>query len=295
MSTPCGFGAAVLKCCVLGLILVGVGCQGGGGGNGGDPTEVAVGGSAVKGPLSGGEVRVFQFAADGSKGEEISGPFMTDADGAWSGPIPLGNGRFMLVAISAGTYTDEDTGSDVTLTEDQELLGVLDFFTNALVTATPVTQVLLEAARVEASAEGESIDGAILATVARFETVLGVDFTRTEPSFDADGSVEAQTYGALLGGLSRMIARDAAYGPVAGAHAFDVVSAVALDLADGRLDGLDAAGAAIEVSVGMGTVALGASDPTGIDAWAAAATAFADETPGLEDIDIPAGLDLTNS
>ncbi len=267
--------------------ILAVACEGGGGGNGTEDTGVS--GSVIKGPHSGGEVRIHVILADGDRGGAIAGPFST-SKGEWAGLVPRTAGRFIATA-RRGSYVDEDTGEKVELGFGQELTGLVDLSLGAVATVTPFTHAILVNVRHRVS-QDEDLETAITDAVADFETAFGFDLTTTTPRFKASGTMEEKQYAALVGGLSRLIERDAAYDAVEDAHRFDVVEAVATDFADGMLDGLDANGDPIEVDVDGSPVAIGASDPGGWDALITAANEYAGETPGLEGVMLPGGIGL---
>lgn len=104
------------------LTLALVGC--GGGGDGGfffaGPTGTRVNGSALKGPVSGGSVQVFEMISSGTVnprtdiprvGTTVVATGTTSADGSFNFTIPpsIKNGG-LLFKLTGGTYKDEATG-----------------------------------------------------------------------------------------------------------------------------------------------------------------------------------------
>jgi len=200
----------------------------------------------------------------------------TDALGAWSGEIAAGKAGPYLLTVVGGSYVDEVSGATVTL-GSTPLLGYSDdgsgqvtFFTHALVQAAAI--------RIDA---GDTPAEAWAAVTSRFQAAFGFDPGTTMPALD--GSDAARTYLALLGGVSEFLDDNAALAALAAAEPFQLVLALAEDLADGVLDGaID--GETIAIPTGGGDVAWPALDAQGIDALVDAANTFAQATAGLTDL-----------
>jgi hypothetical protein len=255
----------------------------------GGPTQPAqpqtVSGQVTKGPVAGASVAVHAVAASGAPGAVIGGPWTTDTQGAWSGEIPGGSSGPLLVVATGGSYVDEASSATVML-GDGQLQG---YVTGAASQVTPYTHMLVRAAQERIASRGESPAVAWAVVNARFQAAFGFDPSLTAPALS--GSTAARTYLALLGGICGLLADHPALDDLAGADPFDLVLAFAADLADGLLDGLDAAGEAIVVAIGSESVAWPALDPAGIGPLVDAVNAWAAATEGLGDIELGA-IDL---
>ncbi|OIO60239.1 MAG: hypothetical protein COX57_03905 [Alphaproteobacteria bacterium CG_4_10_14_0_2_um_filter_63_37] len=256
------------------------GCGGGGGSSsstGGGTTTTSVGGSVTKGPVGGASVTLYAINADGSRGAAVAGPFSTASDGAWSGTIPSSATPPFEVVATGGSYTDEATGNTVALGTGAELEGLIASLpASGAVTAaiTPYTHALALSAKLMA-AGGTAVGTAVSSAIASAQTNLGFDPTTVIPpdplNLPANATAAQKQYAALLGGISQL----GQSAGVAGASPIDVAIALSQDMADGKLDGLDASGGQVTLSNGGGTANLPALDTTGMTALNTAATTFA--------------------
>lgn len=244
------------------------------------PGPTNVGGNVSKGPVAGASVEVRKLGANGAIGAPVAGPFTTNSTGGWTGQIAAGNsGPYVLVA-TGGSYVDEATGSTVTLDAGQALYGILQG-TSAQV--TPLTQTTFEAVQA-LTAGGTSLATAIDRATSSATTAFGFSFATTVPSDAAAASTAQKRYAALLGGMSTLLDANPALGAFANTRPLDLVAALASDIANGRLDGLDARGNAIHVPTdpsGSTDAPLPALSPTNLAAWLAAANAYAATVPNL--------------
>lgn len=239
-----------------------------------------VAGQVTKGPVFGASVTAHAIATGGVPGAVIGGPWTTDAVGAWSGEIPGKSSGPLLIVVTGGSYVDEASSATVTLGGGQ----LLGYATGAESQVTPYTHTLVRAAQERIASRGETPAVAWAVVIARFQAAFGFDPSLTAPA--PGGSTAARTYLALLGGISELLADHPALDDLDGAGAFDLVLALAADLADGTLDGLDAAGQAILVDVDGESFAWPALDPAGIGPLVDAVNAWAAATEGLGDIEL---------
>lgn len=239
------------------------------------PTPIS--GQVTKGVVANSSVTVHEIGSDGLPASLVAGPFSTDAAGQWSGELPAGVAGPFLIVATGGSYVDEATGTTVNLGASR----LLGYSAHGSGQVTPYTHGLALAAAADISA-GSGVAAAWDHFVSRFESAFGFDPTTTAPG--AAGSVGARTYLALLGGISELLANDPGLGGVSGAEDFDLVLALAADLSDGLLNGLDAEGEPVLVSTGSGEVSWPALDAVGIAALVDAINDFAAATEGLGDI-----------
>ena len=263
------------------------------------PTNnTSINGSVNKGPVDASEVRVYELSSDGSRGDLVGGPYASDATGTFTGILEREAGQFLVMA-QQGSYVDESTGADVVLDADHEFESILDLSRSASTAATPLTKSMLTAAR-RTTRDGMSLDQAIDATLERYQTAFGFDPTTASPSLDAAATTGQKQYAAILGGFSRLVDREPALAIFSGSHPYEVVDALALDVADGRLNGLLEPGTVIEVArprddgaPGEEMVPLPALSQNGLAALMAAAADYASEVPELEGITLPDDVDVT--
>ena len=128
--------------------------------SGGDSTDTAIGGYVIDGPISGSSVSLHRVNANGSTGEQVAGPFVTDANGEWTGSAPASESVLVVVA-RGGQYTDDATGALVSLTNDDVMNSWYDPSEpsrNRVV--SPITDSLWQIVQQELS-EGESMTDSV--------------------------------------------------------------------------------------------------------------------------------------
>ena len=249
----------------------------------------SAGGNVSKAPIVGATVNIYKINTDGSIGAFVAGPFTTDAGGNWSGTIPVGSPGPYVMVSTGGTYTDEATGNPVTVAPGQELHG---YFQSGSCAVTPLTDATFSA--IQALVGGgtgltTAINGATTSSVVAF----GFSFTTTTPSDAPTATAHQKEYAALLGGLSKLLHGNLALTDFAGTPQVDLVIALAKDMADGKLDGLDAFGATILVptnATGTTTDSLPALSSTNLSAWLTEANAYAASQPDLRGISFNTSL-----
>jgi hypothetical protein len=238
-----------------------VACGGGGGGsnptggNGsGSGTTGTIGGTAIKGPISGATVTAYAIA-NGAKGSQLghaqtsgSGDF-TMTVGAYSGP--------MMLEVHGGSYLDEATGSHMTMLDADDMTCVLPSVT--VTAGSTITGIQVTPLTSMAQAWAQHMAGGM--TMANITTAnsrmgtnylgTGVDIVMTHPidptvTGSANGaSIDSKNYGMLLAAMSQE-AHD--LGMTSSSSA--MVGAMMDDASDGTMDGR-MGGTAINMS-GMG-------------------------------------------
>ena len=242
---------------------------------------IPVSGHVLKGSVEGAAVHVRAITAAGTVGAVIAGPFMTDANGRWSGEVPNGTSGAHAVTASGGTYTDESTGNTVNLVS--EMRGIIVVGQGNVGNVTPITEAVFINAvfRVQLGATKEA---AFNDAIGDMTTALGFDPTTVSPPAIAKSSpagiANIDIYNVILAGFSALLDANPILSPAFdNAETWDIVKAVATDLSDGKLDGIDIIGNAILVDDGNGTStllpfpALDANDISNLidaaNAWAA--------------------------
>lgn len=256
-------------------------------------TPIASGGSATKGGIAAATVNLYRFTAAGATGALMAGPFTTDSDGAWSGDVPAGTNEPLLVVVDGGSYTDESTGGTVDLTSP--MYGLWSP-TTARGNASPVTHAMVLNLQ-KRVVEGASVAAATAAATAAMQTALGFDATAVAPAVlpTKGRETSAEIYAAFLAGFSALLDGNPALSGFTGADPWDLVLALAQDLSDGVLQGVDIFGNAILVDPdgagGMSPIQLPVLDADDVGALIDAANAWA--TANSLDITVPA-FDLSD-
>jgi hypothetical protein len=243
----------------------------------------AVDGSVNKAPVAGAALNIHRIDADGSIGTLVAGPFTTDTAGNWSGEIPAStSGNFVMVA-TGGSYVDEATGNTVALAAGQELFGILK---GSSAHVTPLSHAIFQATQALVDG-GTPLATAIARATSSSVPAFGFDFATTAPSDLASASANQKEYAALLGGLSTLLDANPLLGAFTSTRPVDLVTAVASDMADGKLDALDAFGSSIQVPTdasGTPTAALPALSPADLSAWLNAANSYAATVSTLDGV-----------
>ena len=274
------------------------GC-GGGGGNGTTVSQnnpISVSGYVLKGDVTGATVRIREITTAGLVGDVIAGPFTTGVDGFWSGEVPSGTSGVYAVTASGGTYTDESTGNTVSLVS--EIRGIIQVGQTNKGNVTPVTEAMFINAAYRMQS-GAAKDAAFTGAISDMITALGFDPTSVAPPAGMASPLavsdfsDIDIYKVILAGFSAILDANPLLTPAFdNAETWEIVKAVAADMSDGKLDGIDIVGNAVLVDDGSGTgtlLPLPALSPNDISNLIDAANAWAAVNfPGLviPDVDI---------
>lgn len=222
--------SVALRLSALSIALLAAGCGGGGGGGDSSDTTAAatrsVSGTAAKGIIKNGVVKVFALDAQGNKGSSPVATGTTGADGTFTVSIPR-DVLLFVVEVSAGANTvmaDEATGKDIAMPASMTLRNIVtltesvESYTGAV---SPLTEMAVKAA--ESAAGGlttANIKAAKAEMIGRFgfdpEAVKPVNMNSGEASTASD---EQKKQALILAGISRM-AREGA--PDLGCAAADI-------------------------------------------------------------------------
>ena len=282
----------VLRVLPIALLLAACG-SGDSSDNKGDPVAQASGvpsmaeGFVVKGPVAASTVTIHQFNNDGSRGPQVAGPFVTNANGHWSGSIPFSDQPYEVVS-RGGRYIDEASGTQITRANDASdvLSGILDFSHSSQTMVTPFTSSAIVAAR--HSSARDLIEFPVAARQARLdmELAFGFDLTTVQPDFTTDNGgseiLAGQRYAALLGGFSSLLHENPELSAFTTAQVHSVRNALIEDLADSQLDGRNVHSTPVKVRIGNGELLEFAALSSGnISALLLAANSYAADQPQL--------------
>ncbi len=285
--------AASLLLLTLGLT---VGCGGGGGGGGGTttpPTGVSISGSVTKGAIGNAEINIYSLNSDGSRGSRVAGPFTSDSTGRWSGRVPSSAvGPFEVVA-TGGSYTDEATGSVVSLAIGEELSSMVQNNPGTPISAavTPYSHALTRSAMHMVQSGGVALGDAVGQVISNATNTFGFDPTTTVPpdpnNVPANASDAERRYAALLGGISRLGDDAITNHATTAASRLELALALAQDMADGVLDGLGIDGNPITLfSSTGGNINLPALDNGGLGALITQTNSFIASVTNLTGTDV---------
>lgn len=246
------------------------------------PGPTALQGGVFKGPIVGATLYVYLIHADGSQGGQVGGPWTTDANGNWAGQVDYGIGGPFLMVSTGGTYVDEATGGTVSLAGVQ-LYGIMQGTQAQVSPLTHATFLGMQAL----VAGGMTLDDAITQAFANAQTAFGYNIATTAPSDAAGATANAKNYAGLLGGLATLLNANPALSAFVNTPIADLVAALSADLANGKLDGLNAMGTTINVptdSTHTTTLPWPALSPADLSAWMNAANAYVATVTSLSGI-----------
>jgi hypothetical protein len=282
-----GLSAAL---CAAGIgALVGVsGCSSSssGGGGGGD---AFASGTAVKGRVADGMVTVFELRRTGALGR-VLGVGTTSPTGEFSVPIPADEYSGWAVAcVTSGTFVDEATGIQQTITQDAPLYGFADVqVTSTDYAITPVTTIALSLMQFYAHDPEATVEDSVENAFTAVENYFGLQNVDIDlPADLTAGTVAAgpQADNAIvIAGISKLA-------ETATVPTMEMVQALARDAQDGSLDGQSFGE---DVPLGAGTL----SPDAGTTELAAAIVAFLgspENASGLTDADTLVDDDLAAS
>lgn len=180
--------------------LVVLGCGGGGGGGGGvtpNPVTTTLSGEASKGPIIGGDVKIFAINADGT----LQSTPLTTTDGK---PVtttaPLGAYSAVInyegpvkVVITGGSYKDEATGATVDFTGKSLSAVVANVTGPTKVSVTPFTEMAtLKAGATLTTARIKAANTAVAIAMGLQDVDIVVATPSTNPAYKAELAVFSQ-------------------------------------------------------------------------------------------------------
>lgn len=240
---------------LIGILLVLFGCGGENGGvtspastgNGGNTT---IGGTVVKGPVNGGTVMAYAMN-NGTRGAQLA-TASTDPQGNFSMMIGAYGGPVML-SMSGGTYSDEATGSMMTMAPNDVMTAVIPSISSGAAVAgiqmTPLTSMAQAMA-------GNMTGGMTTANISAANTAMGSyfmvnDILHTSPmnpnaqGSGAGASQDMRNYGMAIAAMmenARMLGMTSSSG---------MVTAMMGDASDGVMNGMMGGSKAITMGGGM--------------------------------------------
>jgi hypothetical protein len=265
-STTFGFLAATS----LALAACGGGGGGGGGGNPPPPVSGTVSGTAVKGPVTGATVTAYGISG-GAMGAKITSA-STNAQGNFSLSMGTYTGPVML-QMTGGTYTDEASGSTMSMLSGDVMTAVLPTMTaGATVSGIQMTPLTSMAQTMAQGRAGGMTDANISAANTAVGSYFMVnDITHTVPmnplTANSGGAANQDqiNYGMTLAAMSQQAKNQGMSSSSA------MVTAMMSDASDGIMDGKMSGNAVMMGGMGM-SMAMPAT--AGTSGMASAMSAF---------------------
>ena len=195
------------------------------------PVSTTISGSIVAAPVAGASVQLKDAA-----GNDLADPVTTASDGSYSFTVSGAMPDALLLESTGGTYSDESSGA---ATDAGMLMAYVDgasMSAGGELHATPASTIVSKMVMTH---------GMTLADAqAAFESAFGFAADTATAPADATAPAADATEEELLAGLRAAafseLTADLGLTPV---EQFDLLTALAADLADGALDGMDAGGA----------------------------------------------------
>ena len=197
------------------------------------PADASISGTIVAAPVNGAEVGV----VDGS-GNDVAGPVSTDANGMYTLVIPNGSlAQDLIIKSTGGTFTDEATGNSGTAGAMYAYASAGSLSNGSSVSATPGSTIIAELVmnHGKTKAEAETAFAAAFGYTPDM-SVNPADAT-TAPAAD---ETDDETLAGFRAGAFSQLAMDLG---LSQDDQFDLFAALAQDLSDDKLDGVDASGA----------------------------------------------------
>jgi hypothetical protein len=187
------------------VLLAQAGC-GGGGGSGSTGPQSSVSGTAAKGVIKNGTVKIYALNADGSRGRLLA-TTSTDDNGKYSKSLGVYSGP--VIAYAFGGYTDEATGEPVTLSEANALRAALPMASGAVtLPITGLTELAVRKAGSQLTASAISNANALVSSVFKVDIMGSVPIEATAAAMNATGVTTNQLdYTLALAGLSQLAAQ----------------------------------------------------------------------------------------
>lgn len=244
------------RLCLASSIAILTACGGGGGGDGGgsgsgSSNSVALGGSAVKGPLANAvaEVYALDTSADNLQGELVdSGSTNSQAEFTGINLVPA-NAPYLLVVTADEDTVDITTDAAPIISTLRTVITAESLTNNAPIYATPLTSMAVQVVASREDTDADNLQSQLTNAQNQVKTTLGfgldqsVDIFTTAPLLtdETDTPEEQQAvaeYRLAIEALSAVVDGIASETDDSDDTAEDVLNALAEDLADGEIDGM---------------------------------------------------------
>ncbi len=222
--------AAALLASLLGFGLGGCGSDSGGSGDVGDSTTVS-------GTVFAAAVEAASCVVKDANGIAIAGPVISSADGSYTVAVPNANlADDLMLVCNGGTFTDEATGASGQAAATLAAYvagGTLG--AGSKIHATPGSTIIHELV----VTYGHSLADALVVFNGAFGYTPDHSIAPTDATNPASGAGDDERLMGLRAAAFSQMTHDMG---LAAGQQFDLLAALAQDLADGTLDGTDASG-----------------------------------------------------
>lgn len=199
------------------MLLLALGTAGCGGGSGGGAAGgTLLSGTASKGPIAGGTVKVYQIISSATLNPRVNIPRYattplaqgtTGADGSYSLTLPAGVQGSLMVQITGGSYTDEATGQSRSVDTEYGVDGMRAILTASggtlSVSVTPYTEMAVEDAGEHPTDHDVAVSNGKIAAAFGLPDIVGTKPLDPNQGFPASGSDDAKKYALALATLSQ--------------------------------------------------------------------------------------------
>jgi len=233
---------AVLKLALVGVMGLLVACGSSGSSS---STDTSISGTIVAAPVDGADVSVVD-----ANGNNVAGPVKTDANGKYTLVIPNGSlAQNLIVKSTGGTFVDEATGNDGAAGEMLAYVLANSLSSGSSVSATPGSTIIAHLVMNHGKSQAKAEEA--FANAFGYTPDLSMNpEDATGPA--ADASDEAKLAGFRAAAFSQL-AMDLG---LSQNNQFEMFAALAQDLSDDELDGVDASGV---VAIGSTSFSLEAN------------------------------------
>lgn len=250
------------------LVIAGLaGCGGGGGGGSAGTTNVT--GTASKGIMYPGTINVYALDAAGNKGVLLAGPISTNINGKYNASLPGYSGA--IVVEASGTYTDEATGTSMTIPASAPLHAMADNVNwitanNRVVSVTPLTEIAwrkAHASGTKPTATAIVTANKLVGDLFKVTDILGTEPVRPDPADMAGATQNAQAYTLTLATISSMAST--ASGTTSADRLETVIARMEVEVEGAETSGSMSSLASSDFTTAMGTVSLCTDFPSARD------------------------------
>jgi hypothetical protein len=264
----------MLPASVAAMLLALVGC----GGGGSDVSSVSgtIGGTGLKGPVSGAIVRAYAIT-NGQMGQLLGTSAATGTGGSFSVSIGNYTGPIML-QLSGGSYPDEATSATVSMSSNVMTAVLQNYTTGQNLTGIEITPLTSMAQMMAKYLSGGMTPANIqtantgLGNYCRVSNILTVQpMDPTAPNSGNSAGQDQMDYGMCLAAMSQYATEQGLTTPS------DIVTAMMNDASDGTMDGMMAGGGQVQMGMGMGGM-MGMPSTAGTSGLATAMTDFINNT-----------------
>jgi hypothetical protein len=195
-------------------------------------SDASISGAIVAAPVAGAQVSVTD-----ANGNPVVGPVTTGSAGQYTLTIPAGSlGQALILTSTGGTFTDEATGNNGTAGDMFAYMSANSISNGSRVSATPASTIVADLVMNHA----QSLADAQTNFARAFGYTPDISITPVDATVDPAGASDASKLAGLRAAAFSQLAMNLG---LTQNDQFDMFAALAKDLSNGLLDGVDASGA----------------------------------------------------